>query len=31
MDPDLLENLVYLDEIEGRSEDDEVVDADIEA
>jgi hypothetical protein len=31
IDPDLLENLVCLDEIEGRSEADEVVDADIEA
>jgi hypothetical protein len=31
MDPDLLENLVCLDEIEGRSEADEVVDTDIEA
>jgi hypothetical protein len=31
IDPDLLENLVCLDEIEGRSEADEVVDTDIEA
>jgi hypothetical protein len=31
IDPDLLKNLVCLDEIEGRIEADEVVDADIEA
>jgi hypothetical protein len=31
IDPDLLENLVCLDEIEARSEADEVIDADIEA
>jgi hypothetical protein len=31
IDPDLLENLLCLDEIEGRSEADEVIDADIEA
>jgi hypothetical protein len=31
IDPDLLENLVYLEEIEGRTDADEVVDTDLDA